>query len=53
VGFHYDNFQKLCGLVEEIEAKAELSPEAEGFLRSCEEKDSIFPEIDLKWWLSG
>jgi 1,4-alpha-glucan branching enzyme len=53
VSFHYDNFQKLCHLAEETEAKAELSQEAEGFLRSCEEKDSIFPEIDLKWWMGG
>ncbi len=53
VGFHYDNFQKLCSLTEEIEAKAELSQEGEGFLRSCEEKDSIFSEIDLRWWVAG
>jgi len=51
VGFHYDNLQKLFSLMEEIEAKGKIAQEGEDFLRSCEEKDNIFSDIDLIWWL--
>jgi Uncharacterized conserved protein len=51
VSFHFENFQKLCQLMEEIEATGNLGPEGEHFLRACEEKDGIFADIDITWWL--
>ncbi len=51
VSLHYENFLRLCGLMEEIEARGNISPEEEDFLRFCEQKDSVFSDIDLKWWL--
>ncbi|MFB0518507.1 MAG: 1,4-alpha-glucan branching protein domain-containing protein [Acidobacteriota bacterium] len=51
VSLHFDNFQKLCRLLEEIEATGKLRQEGEHFLRTCEEKDGIFADIDITWWL--
>jgi 1,4-alpha-glucan branching enzyme len=51
VSLHFDNFQRLCHLLDEIEKSGKIRQEDEDFLRACEEKEGIFPDIDLKWWL--
>ncbi len=51
VSLHFENFERFCQMVEAIEAEGAIRPEDENFLGFCEEKEGLFPDLDLKWWL--
>lgn len=51
VSYHYDNFQKLCRLADEVNETGKISEEGREFVKNCEEKGKIFEDLDLAWWL--
>jgi len=47
---HYDNFQALAGLVRRAGAGEELSIGDWKNIAECEARDSVFPDIEPKWF---
>ena len=50
---HYDQFNDLKQIWEEIEAGSDLTEEKQRRLEAIAERDSIFREIDPGMWASG
>jgi 1,4-alpha-glucan branching enzyme len=46
---HIDRFERLADLAEAAQVRP-LSPEEEGFVRDCRQKDAPFPTLDLSLW---
>ena len=47
---HYDNFQALAGLIRRLGAGEELSVGDWKNIAECEARDSVFPDIEPKWF---
>jgi 1,4-alpha-glucan branching enzyme len=47
---HYQDFKKLAKIAEKKSASQELSPNEHSFLKECQARDALFPELDLKWF---
>ncbi|MFN3780982.1 MAG: 1,4-alpha-glucan branching protein domain-containing protein, partial [Candidatus Kapaibacteriota bacterium] len=48
--FHHSDFNRLLDLAEKIITNSENSNEDLNFLIDCEKRDSLFPELEIKWW---
>ncbi len=49
--YHHSDFNKLCDIAQNIIAnKVEISSEDLLYLEEVESRDSVFAELDLKWW---
>ncbi len=47
---HYDNFKALAGLVRRAGAGVELSIGDWKNIAECEVRDSVYPDIDPRWF---
>lgn len=47
---HYEKFKRLAAMAEASAAGQGVSKEDVAFLEQCEASDSIFPDVDLRWW---
>jgi len=47
---HYEDFTRLARLTRSYADTRQLAPEDLNFLRACQERDRIFPEVDPGWW---
>ena len=47
---HHQAFTRLAELARQRAEGEELSPEDISFLRECETRDALFPELDPNWW---
>ena len=50
---HYETFQRLIRICEAYHPTRTLPPEDERFLAAIEERDNLFPEIDIQWFLNA
>lgn len=50
VVYHHNDFNRLCDIAEQYERTSILSDEDWNFFLECKGRDSLFPEIDLRWW---
>jgi 1,4-alpha-glucan branching enzyme len=49
--YHHSDFNKLCEIAQNIITnKVEISSEELLYLEEVESRDSVFAELDLKWW---
>jgi len=48
--FHHDAFARLTAMARKRAAGETLSHEEEKFLADCHQRDSLFPDLDLRWW---
>lgn len=51
VSLHHSNFQRVCRLIEENRERGSLRPESLAFLEELENKEGLFSDIRLDWWL--
>jgi len=49
--YHHDVLRRLIGLVEQVGAGQKPTDGDWLFVEECEKKDSLFPDIDPRWWL--
>jgi 1,4-alpha-glucan branching enzyme len=47
---HHDDFRRLAAMTRRYAAERSLSPEDLNFLKFCQERDHIFPDVDPRWW---
>jgi len=47
---HYETFQRLVRICENYSSTKTIVPEDMRFLESIEERDNLFPEIDINWF---
>jgi 1,4-alpha-glucan branching enzyme len=48
--WHHDAFNRLVGMARRCAAGEELTEEDTGFLEACKARDSLFPDLDVRWW---
>jgi 1,4-alpha-glucan branching enzyme len=48
---HYKNFQRLADIIRRLASGGEVDEEEWHFYKICEERDSLFPDIDPRWWM--
>lgn len=48
--FHTEDFHRLCTLVEELAGGRPLTAEEEASVEAIEQRDMLFPDMDLSWW---
>jgi hypothetical protein len=49
---HYEDFKKLAALADRKTSGQTLSKSDLEFLAEIEERDDIFPELEIKWFAS-
>jgi 1,4-alpha-glucan branching enzyme len=47
---HHEAFTRLAGMARGRAAGGEATAEDLAFLRECQVRDSIFPDLELEWW---
>ncbi len=47
---HYENFQRIYGMIEGLLAGKRVTRSDRAFLTECEKRDHVFSEIDPDWW---
>jgi 1,4-alpha-glucan branching enzyme len=47
---HYADFKKLSELADQKLQGLKLTPAESEFLRTCQSRDNLFPELDLNWF---
>ncbi|MCL6628220.1 MAG: DUF1957 domain-containing protein [Armatimonadetes bacterium] len=48
---HYKSFERLANIVDEMATTGHVSDDDWQFYKICEERDSLFHEVDPNWWL--
>ncbi len=48
--YHHSDFNKLCDLAEKYSDQGSLNDAEEKYLKETESRNSVFGEIELKWW---
>jgi 1,4-alpha-glucan branching enzyme len=48
---HFETFERLLAMAEHAQA-GPLSAQEASWLAEVEARDSLFPEIDLRWWVA-
>ncbi len=49
--FHHSDFNRLCDLLDNYSGKSEISKEDLRYVEETEKRNSIFPELQLEWWV--
>ena len=52
VNWHYDSFRKLAELADQVLAGDKLTADEVDILAYCEERDSLFEDVDPAWYAS-
>lgn len=49
---HESDFNRLCDIAERLltGSKWQLKADEKAFLEACEQRDDVFPELQLEWW---
>jgi len=48
--FHHSDFNRLCDIAEKYHATGELEANDEKILIECENRNSVFTELNIDWW---
>ncbi len=48
--YHHSDFNKLCDLAEKFSGTGTLEPDEENYLEETEQRNPVFPELELEWW---
>jgi len=48
--FHYEAFVRLAGMARRVADNKGITVEDRDFLSDCQTRDSVFPDIEVKWW---